>query len=399
MSWGSHITSISLASYPLAASITNIRGFHTLSYVRLCAFSPHSHSSCIVQSRFISHALKQLMERKRSAVPICAVWDGPNDIEQSLSEEVLKIHSDAVKNGGQTYTDPDSGLMVFTREAHLERGSCCGGGCRHCPYNHVNVNPSKRAFIAKKYPSKSRSGESCGSETAVTPNSPLEGPEDSQRKETSSVSIRRKASVYTRTGDMGKSSLYTGERRSKSDPIFDSLGTVDELNSSIGVAKEYLRLQLGESLSKDVPLDTQTTPSLRELFDRLEHIQQLLLDTGSILATPSVGASDRALEVILQYHPEEWVEELEQHIDAMDAVLPKQTSFILPGGGLASAYLHVSRTVCRRAERAMTMLIEEEDTYDGRLGAAVKFINRLSDFLYVAARFSATEVEVPRSRR
>jgi cob(I)alamin adenosyltransferase len=171
--------------------------------------------------------------------------------------------------------------------------------------------------------------------------------------------------IYTRSGDGGKTRLATGAPRLKSDLRVEAYGTVDETNACVGLA----RLHTGA----DAALDAM-----------LARIQNDLFDLGADLATPQErrpkpGRS--SLRII-----ETQVERLEKEIDALNAHLPPLTSFVLPGGSPAAAALHAARTVCRRAERVMVALAQKEGEIVG--ADAVKFINRLSDFLFVAARFA-----------
>eukprot|EP01094_Clydonella_sp_ATCC50884_P006519 TRINITY_DN1573_c1_g1_i1.p1 TRINITY_DN1573_c1_g1~~TRINITY_DN1573_c1_g1_i1.p1 ORF type:complete len:282 (+),score=82.53 TRINITY_DN1573_c1_g1_i1:49-846(+) len=171
--------------------------------------------------------------------------------------------------------------------------------------------------------------------------------------------------VYTRTGDKGQSSLFNGERRSKEDVVFDALGNTDELNAHLGLAREHC-----------VKLDGP-------LVERIEEIQSRLLDVGSAVATPLDSSSDKHIE--RAGFDAANVTRLEQWIDEMDGVLPPLRNFILPSGGVAASTLHVSRTVCRRAERSLVPLVRESRTPD----AVLSYLNRLSDFLFVAARYVA----------
>ncbi|MEG3091597.1 cob(I)yrinic acid a,c-diamide adenosyltransferase [Sphingomonas sp. PB1R3] len=160
--------------------------------------------------------------------------------------------------------------------------------------------------------------------------------------------------IYTRTGDEGTTGLVDGSRRSKAEPRMVAIGEVDEANSAIGVAL----------LSVEGPLAAQLTMIQNDLFD-----------LGADLATP--GEIEGALRII----PEQ-VARLEAEIDAMNAVLSPLTSFILPGGSAASAHLHLARAIARRAERAAVGLAEQEPINLPALG----YLNRLSDWLFVAAR-------------
>ena len=169
--------------------------------------------------------------------------------------------------------------------------------------------------------------------------------------------------IYTRTGDAGTSALGSGERRPKSDQRFEAIGTVDELNAAIGVARLY-----------DEALGAEVTASLAR-------IQNDLFDLGADLATPE---SDEPP----QYEPlriiETQVKRIEADIDALNANLSPLRSFILPGGSAAAAALHLARTVSRRAERLMTELAQMPGE---KVNAqALHYINRVSDFLFVASR-------------
>lgn len=159
--------------------------------------------------------------------------------------------------------------------------------------------------------------------------------------------------IYTRTGDKGETSLFGGERVPKSHPRIEAYGTVDELNSCLGVVRAAWR---------ESPMD-----------EMLATIQAELFDVGAFLASPA----GRFAAV-----GEESIASLESWIDDMDGGLPPLDSFVLPGGTLPAAQLHVARTVCRRAERLVISMGEESE---GML-ATVRYLNRLSDALFVAAR-------------
>lgn len=169
--------------------------------------------------------------------------------------------------------------------------------------------------------------------------------------------------IYTRTGDDGTTGLGSGERRLKSDLRVEAYGTVDEANATIGVAR----------------LSTGDDPALDAMLAR---IQNDLFDLGADLATP-VSEGEAKAEGALKIHPHQ-VERLEAEIDALNASLAPLKSFILPGGSPAAAALHVARTVCRRAERLMVALTQAEGEIVDPAG--VRYVNRLSDLLFVAAR-------------
>jgi cob(I)alamin adenosyltransferase len=171
--------------------------------------------------------------------------------------------------------------------------------------------------------------------------------------------------IYTRTGDDGTTALGNGERRKKYDPRIEAYGTLDEANAVIGLARLYT--------AKDAMLDGM-----------LLRIQNDLFDVEADLCMPSdkgKGPGGARLNVT-----DAQVEWLEQQIDRLNAGLSPLKSFILPGGSAAAAHLHLARTVCRRAERLM---VELNDKPDERVTpAALKYVNRLSDFLFVAGRFA-----------
>jgi cob(I)alamin adenosyltransferase len=170
--------------------------------------------------------------------------------------------------------------------------------------------------------------------------------------------------IYTKTGDSGTTALFGGKRVPKSDLRIDTYGTVDELNSYIGL----LRDQEVNSNRKDILIE----------------IQDRLFTIGSILATepgntkvkvPSLSEQDITL--------------LETHIDSMDSELPAMKSFVLPGGHLAVSFTHIARTVCRRAERLLVALDSQEKVD----ALVIQYLNRLSDFLFMLSRKVANELK------
>lgn len=168
--------------------------------------------------------------------------------------------------------------------------------------------------------------------------------------------------IYTRTGDKGLTRLSTGQPVSKASPRVEAYGGVDETNAFIGVARQHTK---GDA----------------ELDALLERIQNDLFDLGADLATPEQNEKPdwEPLRVV-----ESQVERLEREIDAINARLSPLTSFVLPAGSPAAAALHVARTVCRRAERRLVDLIGVEGEIVG--APALRYLNRLSDLLFVAAR-------------
>lgn len=169
--------------------------------------------------------------------------------------------------------------------------------------------------------------------------------------------------IYTRTGDDGTTGLVSGERRPKFDLRIEAYGTVDETNAVVGTARLH-------------------TADMPELDAMLMRIQNDCFDLGADLATPETGEK-------LDYEPlrivDAQVDRIEADIDRLNADLEPLKSFVLPGGTAASAHLHLARTVSRRAERLMVELAaQDKETVNP---AAIRFVNRLSDFFFVAARW------------
>jgi len=173
--------------------------------------------------------------------------------------------------------------------------------------------------------------------------------------------------IYTRTGDGGETGLGDGSRRAKSDARIAAMGDVDETNCAVGVA----RLHVTDSAD----------PAFAEIELTLARIQNDLFDLGADLSFPKTPA--KAAGAALRIIPPQ-VEGLERAIDALNLKLTPLRSFVLPGGTPASAALHLARAVCRRAERSIVALSLMEGEEVG--GPAVAYVNRLSDYLFVAAR-------------
>jgi cob(I)alamin adenosyltransferase len=172
--------------------------------------------------------------------------------------------------------------------------------------------------------------------------------------------------IYTRTGDDGTTALGTGERRKKYDLRIACYGTIDETNAALGIVRLY-------------------TPQDAEIDAMLGRIQNDLFDLGADLCTPATGKGKGPGGARLTV-TEAQVTRLEAEIDRLNAKLAPLRSFVLPGGTPAAAHLHIARTICRRAERMMAELADQagEDVSP----AALKYANRLSDFLFVASRYA-----------
>lgn len=169
--------------------------------------------------------------------------------------------------------------------------------------------------------------------------------------------------IYTRTGDAGTTRLATGAEVSKADRRVEAYGAVDETNACLGLAR----------------LHTGADPDLDAMLAR---IQNELFDLGADLSTPA--AADETAGSRLRILDSQ-VERLEGEIDTLNAGLPELMSFVLPGGTPAAAALHLARTVCRRAEREAVRLVEAGEAVNG---PALRYLNRLSDFLFVASRWA-----------
>jgi len=182
--------------------------------------------------------------------------------------------------------------------------------------------------------------------------------------------------VYTKTGDKGTTALFGGTRVPKDHIRIESYGTVDELNSHIGLIR-----------------DQEIDPHYKDI---LVEIQDRLFTIGAILATPPEKEVLKNGELRLQKLGivEEDIELLENEIDTMEAALPPMTHFVLPGGHTTVSYCHIARCVCRRAERLSVHLSHNEPVAD----TALKYLNRLSDYLFVLARKLSSDLraeEVP----
>lgn len=173
--------------------------------------------------------------------------------------------------------------------------------------------------------------------------------------------------IYTKTGDKGKTSLIGGTKVLKSDLRIEAYGTVDELNSFVGLCLDHLK-----------PATIQNV---------LPEIQDRLFTIGSSLACDP----ERETKMKIPDLHEADVELLEKEIDNMNEVLPAMKSFILPGGHMAVSTLHIARCVCRRAERCCVKLMKKEKEVPELV---IKYLNRLSDYLFVLARFAGHQLNV-----
>ena len=341
------------------------------------------------------------------------------NVVEDMEDLIGSLHQAALYEGKTFYEDPTTGLTVFTELIHLQRGTCCGNICRHCPYGYVNVSSRKRQQLQttqlQYHPAKVESGDKQATQRLVQQildNAAARNGSDRDATEASSTTstipvngaaigsatsmnvttttaatgttTTTKNVPYTKKGDRGTSQLGTGERRSKDDCNFEALGTVDELCSVVGVVHAHLTESIRTTGNDPTP-NNHNKDHLEVLSTRLLDIMSRLFDIGSHVAKP------RDPGTVVDFTPNgigdgfdaHHSQDLEVWIDEMTEVLPELTSFILPTGVPTAAHLHVARTVCRRAERRMVPLVMEDQTCDPN---ALQYLNRLSDFFFVAAR-------------
>ncbi|HEV9038542.1 MAG TPA: cob(I)yrinic acid a,c-diamide adenosyltransferase [Puia sp.] len=192
--------------------------------------------------------------------------------------------------------------------------------------------------------------------------------------------------IYTKTGDKGTTSLFGGTKVPKSHLRIEAYGTVDELNSFMGLLSDHLA-----SAASNAAILASISHSENPAFDfdetggQLHEIQDRLLTIGSLLATEK--ETKYKLPDLL---PDD-IQNLENAIDDMDAVLPHLKSFVLPGGHIAVSTAHITRCVCRRAERCCVRLQEEGAALDPLI---IQYLNRLSDYLFTIARFAAHRLQI-----
>lgn len=189
--------------------------------------------------------------------------------------------------------------------------------------------------------------------------------------------------IYTRTGDDGTTGLVGGSRVSKDSLKVQAYGDVDELNSWIGLVRTVLLTPPRRETPTDDDGHSTSNVEDASTLEQLATIQNILFDIGAVLASSAhitwpTKRTDLTDDVT---HIEHW-------IDLLSAKVPELRSFVLPGGSLANSYLHIARTVCRRAERSVVALVHEETMPEGIL----HYLNRLSDYLFALARFQLAKV-------
>ena len=201
-----------------------------------------------------------------------------------------------------------------------------------------------------------------------------------------------KFKVYTKTGDDGTSSLYNLERRKKSDLTFEALGDCDETNVAVGIARVHARdfFLFNNTNNNNIVASADINCFDEDVLPHLEIIQSRLLDVGSAVATPMTSEKTKDVMKMRCRFDESHVDAIESWIDAYEEELPALTNFLCPGGTKFAAFLHQARAICRRCERKVQPMVESGDV-EKSVGM---YLNRLSDYLFVAARVANHRVGV-----
>ena len=187
--------------------------------------------------------------------------------------------------------------------------------------------------------------------------------------------------IYTRTGDSGTTGLFGGPRVAKDDTRIEAYGTVDELNATLGQVRSALKEPAGQT--------SQANEGLSKLDARIAQVQHELFSIGAELASPHPDQFD--LRVIGQAH----IQRIEDWIDDAEQQLPPLKQFILPGGSVLASHVHLSRAVCRRAERRVISLADAVQTETPISDSVIIYLNRLSDWLFVVSRLVNQILNVP----
>ena len=204
------------------------------------------------------------------------------------------------------------------------------------------------------------------------------------------MKIASKFKVYTKTGDDGTSSLYNLERRKKSDLTFEALGDCDETNVAVGIARVHARDFFLFNTNNNSATTSSDNCFDEDVLPHLEIIQSRLLDVGSAVATPMTSEKTKDGMKMRCRFDESHVDAIESWIDAYEEELPALTNFLCQGGTKFAAFLHQARAICRRCERKVQPMVESGDV-EKSVGM---YLNRLSDYLFVAARVANHRVGV-----
>jgi cob(I)alamin adenosyltransferase len=186
--------------------------------------------------------------------------------------------------------------------------------------------------------------------------------------------------IYTKTGDRGTSSLFNGERVSKADIHYSLLGDVDELSANIGLCIDFGR-ETGDALIKE------------DIIERASLVQGWLIDVGALIATPAQSSTGK-IKRLPTDKVKGYVSTIEEWIDDTDSQLPQLTTFIHPTGNLTCSQMHIARAVCRRVERCLINFMEQKGCESLlEKDDIMTFFNRLSDWMFVAARYCDLVIE------
>lgn len=214
----------------------------------------------------------------------------------------------------------------------------------------------------------------------------------------------KKSKLYTKTGDRGCTGLYSGERKKKTEPIFHTLGAIDELNSELGICKvHYYNIMKSFENSIYTPPGNAWERSEKcaktgkyyewfALGNILSNIQTRLIELSSHIAT----VSGEYMALVIFDSENKHLSDLERLIDRLDSVLPKLTTFIIPGGDLLTAHIHKARTIARKSERFIWDV--KNNGFDHITEGSLKYMNRMSDFLFVLSRFTSFSLDSKETR-
>ncbi|KAL7478804.1 hypothetical protein ACHAW6_004559 [Cyclotella cf. meneghiniana] len=290
----------------------------------------------------------------RSHSPISQM--NPNETAQNTPTfndiDIEELHRQAIVDKQSTYIDPSTGFTVFTELAHLKRGKCCGNMCRHCPYGYSNVKG-----LDFREEGKVSSGDRVGTERLVK--MILDG-----------TYYENEGGVYS------NGCSANGEKQSYPDNVVEAEDKSREYDLSVSSNARGKGGYAGGTLtSKNVPYTRKGDAGTSQLFTGERR-------NKDDLVFEAMGTVDELCSVVGTVYAK--LVSSNKWIDTMTEQLPELKSFILPTGSPTSAQLHVARTVCRRAERRMVPLLRDHGSCDS---AALAYVNRLSDYLFTAARY------------
>jgi cob(I)alamin adenosyltransferase len=217
----------------------------------------------------------------------------------------------------------------------------------------------------------------------------------------------KKSTIYTRTGDKGISGLYNGDRVNKDSVYFECLGDIDELNSNLGLVKAFWKEEFGEPKLYNAPgagamfykhekcIDSGKYYEWFVLGEYIHKIQCILMNISTQIATPF--KDDLEIWLSKVGISKEIITEIEKNIDRLDSILPPLKNFVVPSGNKLISQIHVCRSITRRCERRYVSIRNSESSIEllkDQLNIPMKYLNRLSDYLFVLSRFVAMTLEI-----